>query len=164
MACLQTCYAVRVEIVPVASGQDLEQVKALFQEYWNSFGFAPCFQGFANELARLPGEYAPPAGRLALALVDGQPAGCVALRRLDAERCEGKRLYVRPAFRDCGVGRALVEWIISEARAAGYREMLGDTLPVMDRALAMYERIGFERIEPSPAHATPGAIGLRLRL
>jgi len=153
-----------VEIVPVTSAEDLERVKFLFQEYWKSFGFTPCFQGFAEELARLPGDYAPPRGRLALALVDGQPAGCVALRPLDEERCEGKRLYVRPEFRSRGVGRALVGWVIAEARAAGYREMLGDTLPVMDRALAMYESMGFEWTEPSASHVTAGAIGLRLRL
>ncbi|MBM3748632.1 MAG: GNAT family N-acetyltransferase, partial [Acidobacteria bacterium] len=104
-----------MEIVPVTSAEDLERVKFLFQEYWKSFGFTPCFQGFAEELARLPGDYAPPRGRLALALVDGQPAGCVALRPLDEERCEGKRLYVRPEFRSRGVGRALVGWVIAEA-------------------------------------------------
>lgn len=153
-----------MEIVPVASAEGLERVRSLFQEYWDSFGFTPCFQGFAEELARLPGDYAPPGGRLALALVDGQAAGCVALRRLEDERCEGKRLYVRPEFRGRGVGRALVEWIIAEARAAGYREMLGDTLPAMDRALAMYERMGFERIEAYSGRHAAGSICLRLRL
>lgn len=104
------------------------------------------------------------AGRLALALLDGEAAGCVALRRWDEGRCEAKRLYVRPAFRGRGIGRALVEWVVAEARAAGYREMLGDTLPAMERALAMYQALGFERTAPYAADPTPGAIYLRLKL
>ncbi len=139
-------------------------VRQLFEEYWQSFGFTPCFQNFAAELATLPGDYSPPGGRLAVVFVDGQAAGCVALRRWDEERCEAKRLYVRQAFRGRGIGRALVEWVVAEARAAGYREMLGDTMPVMERALAMYEAFGFERTTPYAAGATPGAIFLRLRL
>ena len=152
------------DIVPVTSAGQLEQVRRLFQEYWDSFEFTPCFQNFSAELAGLPGEYAPPAGRLALALAAGDPAGCIALRRLDGERCEAKRLYVRPAFRDRGIGRALMDWVIAEARAAGYREMLGDTMPVMQRALAMYDRMGFERTVPYLADPTAGAICIRLCL
>lgn len=106
----------------------------------------------------------PPDGRLALALLDGVTAGCVALRRFDAERCEAKRLYVRPAFRGRGAGRALLDWVIAEARGAGYREMVGDTMPVMTQALEMYDRLGFERTGPYSADATPGAIYLRLVL
>ena len=139
-------------------------VRELFEEYWQSFGFTPCFQNFGDELTRLPGDYAPPNGRLAVAFVDGEAAGCVALRPWDAARCEAKRLYVRPAFRGRGIGRALVEWVVAEARAAGYREMLGDTMPVMERALAMYEAFGFERTAPHAAEPTPGAIYLRLKL
>ena len=142
----------------------LAAVKVLFEEYWRSFGFAPCFQNFAAEVAGLPGSYARPDGRLALGLINGEEAGCIALRRLDPERCEVKRLYVRPAFRGLGAGLALLEWVIAEACAAGYREMMGDTMPVMQRALAMYDRLGFERTDPYGAHPTPGAIYLRLRL
>jgi putative acetyltransferase len=123
----------------------LETVRLLLQEYWNSFGFTPCFQNFGDELAGLPGAYVPPSGRLALATVDGQPAGCVALRRVDTLRAEPKRLYVRPAFRGHGLGRSLLEWVMNEARAAGYRELVGDTMPVMEDALALYDRMGFER-------------------
>ena len=123
-----------LEIVAAAGGADLTAVRALFQEYWDSFGFTPCFQGFDSELAGLPGKYAPPGGRLALALAGGEPAGCVALRPIDAERCEAKRLYVRPQFRGQGIGKALLEWVIAEARAAGYREMVGDTMPVTTTA------------------------------
>src|ERR1700724_4411157 len=96
-----------VEIVTVETGAWLEQVRGLFEEYWTSFGFTPCFQNFGEEVAALPGEYAPPGGRLGLALIDGEPAGCAALRRFDGTRCEAKRLYVRPKFRGRGLGRAL---------------------------------------------------------
>ena len=153
-----------MEIHHVQSEEQLQQVRRLFEEYWNSFGFTPCFQNFGDELAGLPGEYTRPGGRLALALDDGDAAGCVALRRLDHTCCEAKRLYVRPEFRNRGIGRALLDWAIAEARAAGYQEMLGDTMPVMDRALAMYDRMGFERTAPYLQHPTEGAICIRLRL
>ncbi len=153
-----------MRIVPVTDAQQVDTVRRLFEEYWESFGFTPCFQGFSTEVAELPGHYAPPGGRLAIAEVDGEPAGCVALRRFDDQRCEAKRLYVRPRFRNRGIGRALLEWVVAEARAAGYVEMLGDTMPVMDRALAMYDRMGFERIDPYADAPTPGAVYLRLAL
>ncbi|MBZ5577085.1 MAG: GNAT family N-acetyltransferase [Acidobacteriia bacterium] len=153
-----------MRVLAVESAAQIEEVRRLFEEYWLSFGFSPCFQNFDVELAGLPGAYSPPGGRLALAWVDNVAAGCVALRRFDAERCEAKRLFVRPGFRGQGVGRALLEWLIAEARSAGYREMVGDTLPVMANALAMYERAGFERTGPYARKSTPGAIYLRLRL
>ena len=153
-----------MEIVPVANASQLEKVRSLFQEYWDSFGFTPCFQDFGAELANLPGAYAPPDGRLALAIVEGATAGCIALRRLDRSRCEAKRLYVRPEFRGAGLGRALLDWVIAEARAAGYRELVGDTMPVMQRALAMYDRVGFERTAPYGEKPTEGAVYIRLVL
>src|ERR1700689_4364310 len=118
-----------MEITPVGQ-EHLAIVRQLFEEYWQSFGFTPCFQNFAAEAAGLPGYYAPPAGRLALAIHGGEPAGCIALRPVDQWRAEAKRLYVRPAFRGQGTGLALLQWVIGEARAAGYREMVGDTMPV----------------------------------
>lgn len=151
-------------IVSVVDAAGIDTVRELFQEYWDSFGFTPCFQGFDREVAGLPGDYAPPSGRLALALVDETPAGCAAFRRVDEHRCEAKRLYVRPAFRGRRVGRELLQWVIAEARAAGYREMVGDTMPVMQQALEMYDRWGFERTGPYSDHPTEGAIYLRLRL
>ena len=153
-----------LEIVPAGRAGNLDAVKALFQEYWDSFGFTPCFQNFDRELATLPGQYEPPRGRLGLALAGGEPAGCVALRPIDAVRCEAKRLYVRPQFRGLGVGKALLEWVIAEARSAGYTEMVGDTMPVMAPAIAMYERRGFERTGPYAKDATAGAIYIRLKL
>jgi carbonic anhydrase len=153
-----------MEIVPVTGAEQLAEVRQLFQEYWDSFGFTPCFQNFGEELENLPGAYAPPGGRLALARNEGQAAGCAALRPIDATRCEAKRLYVRPAFRGSGLGRALMQWLFAEARAAGYRELYGDTMPVMQQALAMYERMGFERVGPYGDHPTEGAIYIRLAL
>jgi putative acetyltransferase len=141
-----------------------EQVRELFHEYWSSFGFSPCFQNFESEVAGLPDAYAPPGGTLVVALIDGEAAGCIALRRFDAERGEAKRLYVRPQFRGQGVGGALLGWVIAEARSMGYREIVGDTVPQMAVALEMYDRAGFERTEPYSAQPTPGAIYLRLKL
>ena len=153
-----------MEIVCVQNGEHLAQVRSLFEEYWASFGFTPCFQNFGAEVESLPGPYAPPGGRLALAAAEGEAAGCAALKRFDAERCEAKRLYVRPQFRGTGLGRALLDFIVAEARAAGYRELLGDTMPVMQQALEMYRRAGFEVTGPYAPDPTPGAIFLRLRL
>jgi carbonic anhydrase len=151
-------------VVHVETAEQLAQVRELFDEYWRSFGFTPCFQNFGEELAALPGEYVRPGGRLGLATVEGRPAGCAALRRFDGERCEFKRLYVRPDYRGMRLGRELLAWIVEEARAAGYRQLLCDTMPVMADALAMYRRAGFERTEPYSDHPTPGAIFLRLAL
>jgi putative acetyltransferase len=139
------------QIQPVDSDGALRTVRTLLEEYWESFGFTPCFQNFADELAQLPGAYAPPGGRLALATIDEQPAGCIALRRVDADHAEAKRLFVRPAFRRLGLGRALLDWVMAEARVVGYREIVGDTMPVMHDALALYDRMGFERKGTSAA-------------
>jgi GNAT superfamily N-acetyltransferase len=139
------------QIRPAQSEDALTAVRALLQEYWGSFGFTPCFQNFGDELAGLPGAYAPPGGRLALAKIGSEPAGCIALRRVDADRAEAKRLYVCPGFRGHGLGRALLEWAMSEARAAGYREIVGDTMPAMRDALALYDRMGFERVGTAAA-------------
>lgn len=151
-------------IIDVRSSDKLREVRALFQEYWDSFAFSPCFQHFDRELRALPGEYAPPAGRLGLSMVEEQPAGCIAMRSVDARTCEMKRLYVRPAYRGGGVGNALVRWIIEQARVAGYRGLYADTMPVMREALAMYERIGFTRTAPYTEEPTDGAVYLFLPL
>ena len=112
----------------------------------------------------LPGDYAPPAGRLALVRIGSEPAGCIALRPFDATRAEAKRLYVRPFFRGLGLGRALMEWVISEARAAGYSELIGDTMPVMTSALALYQSLGFESTAHYSGQESSGAIPIRLLL
>jgi ribosomal protein S18 acetylase RimI-like enzyme len=142
----------------------LDMVRQLLKEYWAQFGFTPCFQGFADEVAQLPGAYAPPDGLLAFATAGVDAAGCIAFRPVDLNRCEMKRLYVRPDFRGYGVGRVLIDKAVQEARAAGYREIVADTLPVMHTALALYERYGFERTEPYSPDPTPDAIFIRLRI
>ena len=129
----------------------IEAARAVFREYQQSLGIDLCFQGFEAELARLPGDYAAPTGHLLLALVDGEVAGCGALRACTESdypnACEMKRLFVRPAFRAHGVGRMLAERAISEARSIGYRRMCLDTLPSMGRAQQLYEVLGFREIE-----------------
>lgn len=149
------------EIRQVHDDEALDQVRLLFSEYWDSFGFTPCFQNFGEELAALPGCYSPPSGRLALARAYGKPAGCIALRRVDADRAELKRLYVRSECRGLGLGRALVDWIIDQARCAGYKQLIGDSLAVMDTALKLYRQIGFEMSAP---REQDGKIDLRLVL
>jgi GNAT superfamily N-acetyltransferase len=151
-------------IAAAQAAGEIELVRTLLLEYWDSFGFPPSFQNFSLEVAGLPGLYAPPEGRLGLALLDGQAAGCVALRRIDPLRCEAKRLYVRGAFRGRGLGGELLRWVIAEARAAGYAQVLGDTMPAMREALGMYERWGFQRVAAYSDKPTPGAIYLCLNL
>jgi ribosomal protein S18 acetylase RimI-like enzyme len=138
--------------------------RRLFEEYAASLGVDLCFQGFSEELAGLPGNYAPPGGRLLLALQNGEPAGCVALRPLEPAVCEMKRLYVRPAFRAHGIGRILIDRVVQEARQAGYRQMRLDTLPSMSAAQALYRRLGFQEIPPYRNNPIAGAVFLELQL
>jgi len=147
-----------------ASDQDVEAVRDLWTEYWDSLGLPPDFQSFAQERLALPGAYAPPKGRLLIALVQGKLAGTAALRPLRTKSCEAKRLYVRPQYRGKGIGRALIERLINEARLAGYEEMFGDTLKSMESALQMYKRLGFCNVGPYSLNPTPGAVFLKLSL
>jgi GNAT superfamily N-acetyltransferase len=149
-----------IRIVPARAPEDVPVVRALFLEYAAGLGIDLCFQNFEAEVAGLPGRYAPPSGRLLLAVGDSGPAGCVGLRALDSDTCEMKRLFVRPAFRGTGTGRLLVEAIIAEGRAAGYREMRLDTLPSMAAAIALYESLGFRPVEPYAVNRHPGALFL----
>lgn len=147
------------------SAPQIAQARELFLEYAKSLGFSLCFQNFDKELANLPGDYAPPDGRLLLAEYDGQLAGCVALHRLSPETCEMKRLYLRPQFRGLRLGRALADRIIAEARQIGYQRMRLDTVePVMRDAVAMYRKIGFQQIEPYCANPISGALYMELEL
>ena len=137
-----------VKIIPAATPADVEQARRLFREYETSLGVDLCFQGFERELTELPGKYAPPRGRLLLALDDATPTGCVALRPLADSVCEMKRLYVRPSARGTRLGRLLAETIIGEARAIGYARMRLDTLPTMREAIGLYRALGFVEIAP----------------
>lgn len=154
-----------MELVQVQSAEEVESARELFLEYAAWLNLDLCFQDFDEELAELPGDYVPPRGRLLLAIEDAQPAGCVAMRRIDDGVCEMKRLYVRPAYRGTGLGRTLTEAIIQEARAAGYARMRLDTLPGrMDRALAMYRSLGFREIEPYYPTPVDEMLFMELRL
>jgi putative acetyltransferase len=147
------------------SPERIAQVRELFLEYAQSLGFSLCFQNFDKELAELPGDYSPPEGRLLLAEFEGRLAACVALHKLDSGICEMKRLYLRPQFRGKGVGRALAERIIGEARQIGYQRMRLDTVePVMKDAVAMYRKLGFKEIPPYCANPMAGVIYMELEL
>ena len=137
------------QIYPASTSDDIDAARTLFNEYAAGLGISLCFQNFDQELNNLPGDYAPPDGRLLLAKDDDQIAGCIALRKHAPGVCEMKRLFVRPAYRSTGLGRVLVNSIIDEARKLGYTHMRLDTLPGrMDKAIALYRSIGFVEIEP----------------
>ena len=155
----------RLTLRQAESPAQIAQARELFLEYADSLGFSLCFQSFDQELAALPGDYAPPDGRLLIAEYRGQLAGCVALHKLEPEICEMKRLYLRPQLRGRGVGRAIAETVIAEARLIGYRKMRLDTVePVMPNAVAMYRRLGFVEIEPYRANPIAGALYMELGL
>jgi putative acetyltransferase len=157
-----------IELVVPVGPKGLDDTRVLFREYAQILGVDLCFQGFESELATLPGLYAEPDGLLLLALVDGSPAGCCALRRLadadDANACEMKRLFVRPAFRGLGLGRQLVEAILDGARQRDYDCVLLDTLDDMEAARALYEDLGFVEVPPYYHNPIPGAHYLKARL
>lgn len=157
-----------VSVFTVHGHERLPEVRALFREYAQTLGVDLCFQNFEQELAQLPGEYAPPRGTLLMATVSGIEAGCCALRALDASdyanACEMKRLFVRPQFRGLGLGRKLVETILDQARQTGYSCVLLDTLDDMEAARALYDELGFEEIPPYYFNPIPGAHYLKADL
>jgi putative acetyltransferase len=160
-----------------ATPRDIAAARALFVEYADWLGVDLCFQGFAEELATLPGAYAPPEGRLLLADGPGGPLGCIALRPLESNpghaaagdaaataTGEVKRLYVRPAGRNGGWGRKLAEVLLDEARAIGYRELKLDTLEWMTAARALYASLGFAECAPYYRNPLPGVVYMARRL
>jgi len=153
-----------MRVIAAHPGEPLRIVRELFTEYAQSLPIDLCVQGFERELAELPGRYAPPDGRLLLASDDGAQAGCVAMRRIAFEVCEMKRLYVRPEFRGKGWGRILAEAVIQAGREQSYKRMRLDTLPSMKEAIALYESLGFRRIEPYYSVPVAAAVFMELSL
>ena len=154
-----------MNFVQASSVDDIKHARELFEEYADWLKIDLCFQNFDQELASLPGDYAPPDGRLLLAMEEDQIAGCVALRKIDDSACEMKRLFLRAAFRGKGLGRKLAEAIIAEARRIGYERMRLDTLPgKMDQAIELYRSLGFKEIGAYYHNPVLGATFMELTL
>ncbi|HYE12630.1 MAG TPA: GNAT family N-acetyltransferase [Patescibacteria group bacterium] len=142
----------------------IEEVRQLFVEYAQSLDIDLCFQGFETELKTLPGKYGPPAGALILASVDSQAAGCIALRSVSEDICEMKRLYVRNTYRGLGIGKALINMLIDEAKKLNYRYIRLDTLATMKDAQNLYLSLGFYDIEPYVYNPFEGTRFMELKL
>ena len=153
-----------ITIVEALTDRQLELIGELFREYESQLGVDLCFQDFQEELAELPGKYAPPRGRLLLALDGDVPAGCVALRPITDDICEMKRLFVRQQYRGRGLGRALATEIIGQARTIGYHRMRLDTLRSLREAMRLYESLGFEESRPYYQNPLPDTVYWELEL
>ena len=153
-----------LKIVEPTSTSHIEGVRGLWVEYWDWLEFAPSFQDFENELKTFPGLYASPDGCILIALYGHELAGSVALRKLNDNGCEMKRLYIRPAFRGKGIGIALAKAIVEEARKRRYAFMRLDTLPAMKEAISIYRSLNFEEIGPYVDDPVPDAKYFELKL
>ena len=154
-----------LHIVQTHNDEMIGEARALFREYETWLGMDLCFQNFEQEVAELPGKYAPPAGRLYLAYVDDRLAGCVAMRPLGDGICEMKRLFVRDGFRGARIGVSLIERLIEDARAEGYERMRLDTFPPkMGKAVSLYEAHGFRPIPPYYDNPHEGVLFMELEL
>jgi carbonic anhydrase len=162
---VSVCLLAEAELVEAHTPADIDQARRLFRAYAEWLAVDLCFQGFEQEVAQLPGAYAPPAGRLLLARIAGEALGCVGLRPLAPGLCEMKRLWVEPGFGGRGIGRALAEAIIQAARALGYERMRLDTIPArMPAAQNLYRALGFVEIPPYYHNPLEGVVMLELRL
>lgn len=136
-----------MEIIQAETEQQIAEAKVIFREYETWLGMSLCFQGFEEELAGLPGKYAPPNGRLYLAYSGDEVIGCIAMREIETGICEMKRLYLREAARGKGVGNQLIELVIRVAKSMGYEKMRLDTYPSkMGKAVDLYRSHGFYEI------------------
>jgi len=154
------------EIVEAATPEQLQQVRTLFREYMAEVPAQYCFASFEDEVAGLPGEYGPPRGKLLLAVVSGQPVGCVGLRPFPLEgTCEMKRLYVRPGFRGAKLGNLLIHRTMQEARSMGYSRLRLDTHPpTMQAAVRTYRKMGFQEVLPAPQERVAGLLYMEIGL
>ena len=153
-----------ITLVAVESQPQVELARRLFREYADAIGVDLEYQGFAAELEALPSPYVPPYGALLFAQVNGDAAGCVALRRLNDETGDMKRLYVRPTFRSWGLGKHLIEGAIGAARRAGFSALRLDTLPTMAAAQGLYRKLGFIEIPAYNSSHLPGTRFYELKL
>ena len=157
MAMIERHQKHKIDLVEASTPAQIDEIRLLFLEYARSLDFNLCFQDFDAELATLPGKYALPDGALILALVDGQSAGCIALRKIQDDVCEMKRLYVRDSYRGLKIGRLLIARIIEEAEKRDYQAIRLDTAPDMKAAQSLYASFGFKDIEPYIYNPLPGA-------
>lgn len=144
--------------------KEYEEARTLFKEYAESLSYTLDIHGFQKEMENLPGEYAPPEGFILLAYIEDQLAGCVALKKLNEETCEMLRMFVRPKFRQRGVGRAMAERTIEEARKIGYKKMWLDMVESMKNALGLYQSMGFAKIKPFREVSRGNAVFMELNL
>lgn len=153
-----------LRLIHATEDDEYEQARELFLEYVDSLGFDLSFQNISIELQNIPGEYAPPDGCILLALDNEQPAGCVALRKIDEQVCEMKRLYVKPEWKGRGVGKKLALSIIDEAKIRGYSFIRLDTLPTMEQAIQLYRSLEFYPIEPYRFNPIEGTLYMEKQL
>jgi len=153
-----------IELVKANTPAHMEKAREIFLRYARSLDFDLSFQGFAVELAGLPGDYAPPAGCLLLAMEEGETMGCVALRKIGEGICEMKRLFIGPEQRGKGIGLLLAEAVIQEAKRLGYDQMRLDTVPSMTSAISLYRSLGFREISSYCHNPVPGAKFFELQL
>ncbi|MEN8197034.1 MAG: GNAT family N-acetyltransferase [Pseudomonadota bacterium] len=154
----------KTTIAPARGPDEVAEVRRLFVEYAESLNFDLCFQGFDQEIDSLAAIYVPPRGEMLLARVGNLVAGGVAVRSLEVDVCEMKRLYVRPRFRGLKLGRQLAEAIVAVARGAGYTAMRLDTIETMTQARTLYESMGFVPIPPYYHNPVPGVVYYELDL
>jgi len=154
----------KIRIYEDYSDEGIAFARGLFTEYAESLGFPLDFQDFDNELENLPGEYAPTDGCILLCEINNKPVGCIALRKLENGVCELKRMYVKPEFREQGIGKSLAQEIIKKARKIGYKRMRLDTLESMKIATHLYKSIGFKEIEAYRYNPLDNAVYMELEL